>query len=203
MRQLTSEFVNGAIFAALVVLTSAMQRPSEARTGAASPSPVISATQSGREAAERTGSFAPALGQSSFAAHAVGDTSTHTSILPAQSAVAVREPVASGTAAIATRAPAVVPSKEAAAMPSQSKIDAVVPPIRRQRPTTPPLAFGAPTEKPTAGASGKAKKAPVKRAAGRKDAEEQRSALGAGTRAKVASDGVAPPADQAQTKPKP
>jgi hypothetical protein len=201
MRQLTSEFVNGAMFAALVVLASAMQRPSEAGNGAVAP-PVTGKTQSGSEPGERTGRFAAALGQSSFAGHAVGDTSARTSVLPAQPAVAVREPVASGAAAIGTHAPAAVASKEAAAKPAQSQLDAFVPPIRRQRPTTPPLAFGAPAEKPTAGASGKAKKGPVKRAAGRKDAQEQRSALGAGTQAKVASDGVQPPAGPAQTKSK-
>jgi hypothetical protein len=72
-------------------------------------------------------------------------------------------------------------------IPDASKVDAYVPPIRRQRPVTPPLAFKAPAEKAAKGAAGKTAKAPVKRVA-RKGQEAARSSLGAGARAKVASE---------------
>jgi hypothetical protein len=205
MRQLTSEIVNGAVFAALVVLTSEMQRlgpqprfaePAQ-RSVAGDPAP-------GNDV--RTESFAAALARSSFAPDATRDASALTAVsaagepgsAPALGQVA-RDTSDSGAVSTSTQRPVAALVEQVAVKPAasripDSKIDAYVPPIKRQRPVTPPLAFNAQAEKAAKGSAGKAAKAQAKRAA-RKGQEAARSSLGAGARAKVASE-AAPKAKQ-------
>ena len=202
MRQLTSEVVNGAIFAALVVLASEMQRlapqhrlaePSQ-RAVADNPAPGNDTRPA------RTESFAASLARSSFVSDAARDARALAAVsadselgsVPA-SGQGVRDAVDRGTASASAQRPVAALSdrvdiKPAGPnIPDASKIDAYVPPIRRQRPVTPPLAFKAPDEKAAKGAAGKTGKAQVKRAA-RKGQEAARSSLGAAARAKVASE---------------
>lgn len=204
MRQLTSEIVNGAVFAALVVLTSEMQRlgpqprfaePAQ-RSVAGDPAP-------GNDVRTvRTESFAAALARSSFAPDASALTAVSAAgelgSAPALGQVA-RDTSDSGAVSTSTQRPVAALVEQVAVKPAasripDSKIDAYVPPIKRQRPVTPPLAFNAQAEKAAKGSAGKAAKAQAKRAA-RKGQEAARSSLGAGARAKVASE-AAPKAKQ-------
>ena len=89
---------------------------------------------------------------------------------------------------MASSQPIATPAERVSAKPAGSKIDAFVPPIRRQRPVTPPLTFSEPSSAKSAkGPAPKAVKAQVKRAS-RKGPEPARSALGAASPGKVASE---------------
>ena len=208
MRQLTSEIVNGAVFAALVVLTSEMQRLGpQPRFAEPSQRSVAGDSAPGDDVRTvRTESFAAALARSSFAPDATRDASALTAVsaagelgsAPALGQVA-RDTSDSGAVSTSTQRPVAALVEQVAVKPAasripDSKIDAYVPPIKRQRPVTPPLAFNAPAEKAAKGSAGKAAKAQAKRAA-RKGQEAARSSLGAGARAKVASE-AAPKAKQ-------
>jgi hypothetical protein len=203
MRQLTSEIVNGAIFAALVVLTSEMQHVATPQRPAVPSQGSVAVEQLSADDARtvRTESFAASLARSSFAPDATREASAtppflavgERGLVPASGQV-TREAVDRGAASDSAQHPAASPSQRVDAkaatsqIPDASKIDAYVPPIKRQRPVTPPLAFNAPAEKAAKSSAGKAAKAQVKRAAARKGQEAARSSLGAGTRAKVASE---------------
>jgi hypothetical protein len=203
MWRLSAEVVNGAIFAGLVVLASEMQWQA----------PLPRLTEPSQQSA--TGSDLRAVRTESFAASSLvsvspaSDRAQDTVRAPATEQVPsmaaagdrARETREQDAAVTLTALPAAAPPERSALKPvpvrtaDESKIDAYVPPIRRQRPVTPPLAFNVPAEKGAAAASRKAAKSQVKRAAARKAQEPARSSLGAGARAKVASE-TAPSANQ-------
>lgn len=94
------------------------------------------------------------------------------------------EPKGELVEAVAKAGSIVVP-KPLNAEPSRPIVDAHVPPIRRQRPATPPLAFAATADKAAKGKSRSGAKTQVKKAA-RKGQEASRSSLGAASRVKAA-----------------
>jgi hypothetical protein len=195
MRQLTSEIVNGAIFAALVVLASEMQRlgPQPQLAGPSQRAVVDNPAAGNDTRTERTESFAAALARSSFASDATRGASALTAVsATVEPGQVARDTSDSSAVSTSTQRPVAALVEQVAVKPAasripDSKIDAYVPPIKRQRPVTPPLAFNAPAEKAAKGSAGKAAKVQAKRAA-RKGQEAARSSLGAGARAKVASE---------------
>lgn len=184
MRLSASEILNGAIFAALVVLASEVQRadapappadPSR-HSGAASAS---ASSQIDAEPTERDGfAVRPEPGASSGAsAGADAGTRTHPASEEARSPgqpLRATEPALPKAASL---------NESAGALRAEQTVDAFVPPIKRQRPVTPPLVFKAPSEKSTERAARKITKAKAKRAA-RKGQDAARSSLGAGAKAK-------------------
>lgn len=214
MWRLSSEVVNGAIFAGLVVLASEMQRQAPLpRLAEPSQQSVTGEATSGSDLrAVRTESFAASsLVSVSPSSDRAQDTSASARTpmadqLPsiAETGDRARETRGQDAAVTLTALPAASPPERSGAKSiatgtaDASKVDAYVPPIRRQRPVTPPLAFNVPAEKGAAAASRKAAKSQVKRAAARKAQEPARSSLGAGARAKVVSEAEQAPA--AKTK---
>lgn len=211
MRRLASDTLNGAIFAALVVLASATEPETLVQSDPVS----ADAKDTGSQSEETE---VPSAGRESFAVPSLAGTS------PGDSAgspmdgrsdnfVGVEQgsekPLTTPPAASAGAAPRA--GKQAAlqgtgehgrpvsagepafsrTLPSgakaAAKVDALVPPIRRQRPETPPLVFKAPSEKQAVRKSRKAAKSQPKRAASKRQ-DGERSSLGASSREAATAD---------------
>ena len=200
MRQLTCEILNGAIFAALVVLASEMQRQVPLPRLAEPSQPAIDGGPASRSDV-RTQSFAAfPLARSALVSAPKPDASALAAVPAAgelgsapASGQAARDTSDAGTA-VASPLWIAPPAERVSAGPAASKIDAFVRPIRRQRPSTPPLTFSEPASAKAAKGSERkvpnTPKAQVKRAA-RKGQEPARSALGAASPGKVASEAAA------------
>lgn len=186
MRLPASELLNGVIFAALVVLASEMQRfpsrPSEALGQATEPVSLQDV---------RTHNFAPSsLARSSLASSLADDGAEFPTVgeaNPVPRAAENARDVSGAGAGSALPRQAAIPAERMNTAPAAPEIDAFVPPVRRQRPITPPLTFAEPSPaKKNKLTKRKAAKTEVRRAAHKKP-EPARSALGGATREAAAS----------------
>lgn len=189
MRLPASELLNGVIFAALVVLASEMQRfpsrPSEASGQATEPVSLQDV---------RTHNFAPSsLARSSLASSLARDADDGAEVPtvgeanPVPRAAENARDVSGAGAGSALPRQAAIPAERMNTAPAAPEIDAFVPPVRRQRPITPPLTFAEPSPaKKNKVTKRKAAKTEVRRAAHKKP-EPARSALGGATREAAAS----------------